>query len=365
MKHFLQYEVMDFVYDADFVSWVYDGYNDASWTEWLHANPHKQAAASEAKRILEAMQIAPAAVAPQTVDDEVNKLLATIGEGQLPVYRSAPRHRSFWWAAASVILLAGAGWLVLRVASRRSDQAKFRYSVVTATKHLTEQANTSGLPMSITLPDGSVAELAQNSRISYPGSFKDSAMRDVFLSGEAFFKVTKNPAQPFRVFAGEVVTKVLGTSFRVRAFDKDSIINVTVRTGRVNVYSQEAEEGKNNYAARQLHGLLLTPNQEAIYSRQEKKLEKKLLEKPVIIAPGINLKEMVFEEAPVIRVLELLKKAYGISIVYDADILKDCTLTADLTDESLYNKLDYMCKAIDAYYEIVDSEVFIHAKGCH
>ncbi len=66
--------------------------------------------------------------------------------------------------------------------------------------------------------------------------------RDVYLSGEAFFEVTKNPDRPFRVFANEIVTKVLGTSFTVRSFENDTTIQVIVRTGKVTVYSQAITE---------------------------------------------------------------------------------------------------------------------------
>ena len=41
--------------------------------------------------------------------------------------------------------------------------------------------------------------------------------REVYFSGDAFFKVSKNPRRPFLVYAPQVVTTVLGTSFRVRA----------------------------------------------------------------------------------------------------------------------------------------------------
>ena len=88
------------------------------------------------------------------------------------------------------------------------------------------------------MPDESTVELAANSRIAYANNFDSAGTRDVYLSGEAFFKVTKNPCRPFRVFANEIVTKVLGTSFSVRSFEKDTVIQVTVRTGKVSVYSQ-------------------------------------------------------------------------------------------------------------------------------
>ena len=73
---------------------------------------------------------------------------------------------------------------------------------------------------------------------------------------------------------------------------------------------------------------------------------------------------MVYEETPIIKVLRDLKKAYGIPIIYDDDLLKNCTLTGDLSGEALYTKLDMISTAIGGWYEVIDGQVIIHAAGC-
>ena len=122
------------------------------------------------------------------------------------------------------------------------------------------------------MPDQSSVELFPNSRIAYANDFDSTGTRDIYLSGQAFFTVTKNPSRPFRVFANEIVTKVLGTSFLVKSFDKDSTIKVTVKTGKVSVYSQSAIE--ETTIPNRLGGILLTPNQELVYQKEEKKFQK-------------------------------------------------------------------------------------------
>ena len=130
------------------------------------------------------------------------------------------------------------------------------------------------------------------------------------------------------------------------------------------MYSQTDEPENTGINAIRPDDILLTPNQEAIFQKEQQKFQKKILEKPVIIDSTISLHSMIYEETPVIKVLEHFKKAYGISIIYDEDALKNCTITADLTDELLYARLDLICKAIDANYEMINSEIFIRAKGC-
>lgn len=362
MNNYRTYELTDFVLDEDFIAWVHEGKSDLFWKNWIQVNPGKQQVIEEARQILMTLVIIPETISEEEVDEEAVKLLNSIAPLQAPIHIKK-NNRKWWWAAASVFALLGLGIWIFSLSSQNASK-KFSYASLTKAKHLIEQANTSTRSLNITLPDGSTVELAPNSRISYSNDFKDSTTRDIYLLGEAFFKVTRNVKQPFRVFTREIVTKVLGTSFTVRSFDEEKTINVTVRTGKVNVYSQEETTTKQVTAFPDPGGVLLMPNQQAVYKKEEKKLGKKLLEKPVIIVPEINSGALLFEDTPVVKALELIKKAYGVSIVYDADVLKGCTLTADLRDESLYTKLNLLCKAIDAEYEIIDSEIFIHAKGC-
>jgi transmembrane sensor len=364
MKNYKLYKVSDFVLDQDFIQWVYEKKNDEFWTAWINLNPDKQLIIAEAKKIVQTLQPRPGTIANNEVEEEINKLLSTIREPlQAPVH-SIRKTTKWWWMAASSVIVAGIAIWIFTLMNKKTVTGKFSYVTVTTRLQLVEQVNTSVQPIRIVLPDGSTVELAPQSRLSYANDFKDSANRDVFLSGEAFFNVTKNPGQPFRVFANGIVTKVLGTSFTIRSFEKEKTIKVIVRTGKVRVYSQTEEPENTSLNAIYPDDILLTPNQEAIFEKEEQKFQKKILEKPVIIDSGITVQSLVYEETPVIKVLEQFKRAYGISIVYDEDLLKNCTITADLTDESLYSRLDLICKAIDANYEIINSEIFIRAKGC-
>ena len=73
---------------------------------------------------------------------------------------------------------------------------------------------------------------------------------------------------------------------------------------------------------------------------------------------------MVYDDAPLEKVFAQLSKVYGVNIVYDNDVMKNCTVTADLGSETFYRKLDLICKAIGADYEIIDGQVVIQSKGC-
>ena len=384
MSDFRLYSLMDFIQDTDFIRWVREHRpaDNAFWEEWLSLHPDKRPLVEEARRILESIEITQRMISREEIQQETQKLLGSIGaeytmtpistempspETQNPDdYHSTRKFsiRKAWLAAA--VLTPIAGGLFYLSQPKTADSEKFAYNSITSSRHLIEKVNTSSQKTDTFLfADGSIIRLGPNSRISYPAGFDTTAIRDVYLSGEAFFQVAKNPRHPFRVIAGEVITKVLGTSFCVRSFEKDTTIQVIVRTGKVSVYSQaisgeQTDLPSGHSAAPESHGgIILTCNQRLVYKKTAQKFQKTLLESPALISPEITDETMVYEDTPLEEVFARLSKAYGIAIVYDNEIAKKSTVTADLKGETFYHKLDLICRAIGADYELIDGQVVI------
>ncbi|MFA5849754.1 MAG: FecR domain-containing protein [Bacteroidales bacterium] len=84
----------------------------------------------------------------------------------------------------------------------------------------------------LVLPDGTEVHLNSNSTLKYPSKFSEGK-REVYLDGEAFFRVRHSESIPFLVITNKSITKVLGTEFNVKS---DSLINqVTLCTGSVEI----------------------------------------------------------------------------------------------------------------------------------
>lgn len=83
----------------------------------------------------------------------------------------------------------------------------------------------------VQLPDGSKVYLRKGSTLEYPETFASNS-REVTLTGEAFFEVTPNPAQPFGITAADAYVKVIGTSFSVNTAHNQ--VQLVVKTGKVN-----------------------------------------------------------------------------------------------------------------------------------
>lgn len=85
----------------------------------------------------------------------------------------------------------------------------------------------------VVLADGTEVMLNAGSRLVYPQKFYGNR-REVRLQGEAFFKVRHDASHPFIVHTNGVATKVLGTEFNVRAYDRSNT-HVTLLQGSVMV----------------------------------------------------------------------------------------------------------------------------------
>jgi transmembrane sensor len=366
MKDFRLFDITDLVMDEDFARWVYEQRpeDDAAWQAWLTKNPDKHLMVAEARSILQSIYIAPPVIPAQEIQNETARLLQTIHQQPLAIPAKVARMRSRIWYIAAAILVACIMGTLFFFTNLRIEKEPFTWEKMTASRQLIEQVNTSDKPVTIALPDGSSLALSPGSRIGYANHFDSSANRDVYLSGEAFFEVTKNPDRPFRVFANEIVTKVLGTSFTVRSFENDTTIQVIVRTGKVTVYSQAVTNTRRSATDHKPGEVILTPNQQLVYEKAGHKFQKVLLDDPLLIVSRVAEQKMEYEDASLMNVFNALSKAYGISIVYDSELLEKCTVTADLKNETFYHKLDLICTAIGASYEVIDGQVVIQSNGC-
>ncbi len=218
--------------------------------------------------------------------------------------------------------------------------------------------NTSAKPVRIDLEDGSSVTLSPHSQLQYPNHFAANK-REVQLKGEALFEVSKNPERPFYVITDKLVTKVLGTSFYVRTVEATKKVEVEVLTGKVSVYEKEKVNNVNP-------GVVLTPNHKVTFFTAEKHFITGLVEKPLPQILPLNNKPETFEfdDAPIAVILDKLEKVYGIDIELENDKLSTCPLTADITQQPLYTKLDIICATINGKYEVKGTTILISGKGC-
>ena len=59
-----------------------------------------------------------------------------------------------------------------------------------------------------------------------------------------------------------------------------------------------------------------------------------------------------------------IQKNYGITIVYDEELMKHCSFTGVFTNESFFERINLVCKAIEATYEQADGQVIVTGHDC-
>lgn len=358
----------DFIEDANFRQWVQnpDTISNDFWGDFVQQHPEKKQELTIARNFLLALEKhVESGFSAKTNEDAVfQQIQQEIDEQQeIPVRRIPVWSR--WVAAASIIFVMG--WWVANWQTN-PKQVSYEVNREQATSPLIEKVNRTDKPILIILADGSSIFLNPQSKISYAKAFNEGSKREVYLSGEAFFEVAKNPSKPFFVYANELVTKVLGTSFNIRAFPEDKNVIVKVRTGKVAVAVAQKISNQQAISTREIEGIVLLPNQQAVLSRQEIRLVKSLVENPTLLSantPTPMHHSFLFEATSATEVFKRVEQAYGVEIVFDEEIFTHCQLTANLTDESLYEKLDIICKSIEASYQILDGQIIISGKGCH
>lgn len=135
------------------------------------------------------------------------------------------RSRLLWISgiAASVLLV----WFVaFYVPQKNNSKETTAQNTVVTTKR--------GSKTKIQLPDGTQVWLNADSKITYNEKFQ-GALREVYLTGEAFFDVVRNEAKPFVIHTHSIDVKVLGTSFNVRSYEDEKNTETSLIHGSVEV----------------------------------------------------------------------------------------------------------------------------------
>jgi len=135
--------------------------------------------------------------------------------------RQMNRYFRYAFCAASVILMSIFGYSYLR------DRT---YSYAALPGHIEE----------VELPDGSLLSLNSGSKLQYTYG-RCSKTRKVYLIGEAFFEVAKDPSHPFVVSTDNLTVTVLGTKFMVSDYPEDCIAQIALTEGEIKLSAESYE----------------------------------------------------------------------------------------------------------------------------
>lgn len=201
----------------------------------------------------------------------------------------------------------------------------------------------------IELADGSKIWLNAESRISYPEVFSRTS-REVYLSGEAFFDVTKDQERPFIVHLAKGTVKVLGTSFNVRAYD-DEPVQTSVTTGKVAFIPKY---GKGNQPPDTFY---ITPDEKVTYRHTAEDIVKENTsgEDEKAWTEG----RLIFRDAPLEEICRELERSFGKKVIFESDAPRHYRMTGSFQNNSLQDILYYLARSRTFRYSVTDSTLLI------
>ena len=284
----------------------------------------------------------------------------------IPQFRSQKPRKvitlSYRWAAAVAMLLVMCGTLFNHWIHKSSENSDEIQEIIVPL----------GSRSMIVLPDGSKVNLNAGSSLWYRKDFGNQR-RDLWLDGEGFFEVKKSP-KPFVVHSGTVQIKALGTSFNVRAYSSEKVVETTLVSGKIVVTGNE-ENGENRGNG---GSWTLLPNQKLIISSSSPEVANQTEEdnndanpiSPVSpISPTSNAPIFYEKVDPdpdiswkdnkwVINREDLgslalkLERRYDVSIVFQDEQLKSFRYNGSLPDFSLEQVLNVMSMVSPVKYSI-------------
>lgn len=208
-----------------------------------------------------------------------------------------------------------------------------------------------GVKAKVVLPDSSTVWLNSDSRITYPAVFTGN-VRNVEMSGEAYFEVMKDSLRPMIVKTNKDFSiEVLGTSFSVKSYDNDNVAKATLFTGAISMHYKDIRSNEQRI-------LKLKPEESFIYyqaSAQPKPVRYKDNSKEIAWKEG----ELYFDQTPMEEVLKMLERWHGTHFVVENKSIYNDKLTASFQTESIVQVMEMIKYCINMEYSIKNNVVTI------
>lgn len=295
------------------------------WKTWLALHLEKQMVAEEALELLYQIEANEKPVSP----DKINKATARL---RLQLHRKekssakiiAPTFKKWFWAAASVLVIASA---VFWIYAQRTEQKVLAadYGEITRNK----------------LPDGTEVILNANSEIYFNKKWEKDHLREVWIKGEAFFHVKKTAHHDkFIVHTDAFDIEVTGTSFNVINNSEKS--SVVLKEGSIIIHRKGVAD------------IMLTPGESVAYTNNQ--LDKARVAKDDYMAWTTN--KLVFDNTTMQEVAKMIEQHYGNkALIEDASVARK-TITGIMPN----NNLKILIEALNATGEfqiVMDNDTII------
>ena len=187
-----------------------------------------------------------------------------------------------------------------------------------------------------TLPDGSLVIMNSDTRLQFSKELPALPKREVWMQGEAFFKVSRTPdAKPFVVHTAHFDVEVMGTQFNLNSGSESSSILLT--EGSVNLLMADGRK------IRMVPGTYFSSDGSSPNDRQTNTKAPVTIEKPAAVLSWLD-KNLVFEDMPLSDVARQIELIYRVKVKFGSENVASRRITGILPNENL----NILLKAIEA-----------------
>ena len=227
----------------------------------------------------------------------------------------------------------------------------------------------------LVLPDDSEVWLNAGSTLRYSAGY-GIEHRNLKLDGEAYFEVKDGQLFPFRVQVSDIFVQALGTSFNIKAYPEEDVIETTLVTGRAKIERIVPDGTKQEIILRPYQRVAITrpgaifPEPEEQKEKVESNTPKPVMEaitETVYVENYVNHKiytswkdgELVFQRERMSNLVVQLERLYDVKFTFQDDELKDYHLTGSLEQETLEQVLYAMRLTVPMDFSIKNKDVVL------
>ncbi len=205
-----------------------------------------------------------------------------------------------------------------------------------------------GKRFQLELSDGTKIHLNAGTSLRYPVVFLKNSDRQVYLKGEAYFKVSKDKARPFVVNAEELDVEVLGTEFNISSYTEDKTTSVVLIEGSVNLSVNTGLE---------TIPVTLSPGQKGGLDHNAQKISVHRVNTDIYTAwmkDRLVFRNMAFDD-----ILKKLERHYNIEIKNTNDELGRDVFDANFDKIKIDSVLSFFNDTHEIDYTIENNKIFI------
>jgi len=208
-----------------------------------------------------------------------------------------------------------------------------------------------GKTFQLVLSDGTMVHLNAGTTLKYPINFLKEKNRQVYLLGEAYFKVSKDEKNPFIVHTNDLNIRVLGTGFNVSSYPEDKNILTVLVEGSVGLYGSNTPYTKEN-------STLLTPGKRAKWKKSNQKITINKVNTSIYTS-WIEGK-LIIENLKFRQIIKKLQRHYNVTIINNNEQLANQIFTATFKVENIQEVLKSFQTNFPFEYKIENDKIIIN-----